>query len=82
MQCRQSLGVADATARMRGFVTQMRKHNNLAMRYPVTNIPTQHTVVWCYSNVKTALFCSGTILASGLSRLRAFHVPIGMLPPT
>lgn len=73
---------AAAIARMAGFVTQMRNHNNLAMRYPKTNVATQHTVVWCCSNMKTSLFCVAQIAVNGFARLRGFHVPIGMLPPS
>lgn len=71
-----------AAARMAGFLTQMRNHNNLARRYPRTSVPTQHTVVWCCSNMKATLYCGGMALLSGLDRIRAFHVPIGMLPPS
>ena len=71
-----------AAARMAGFVTQMTNHNNLARRYPWTSVPTQHTVVWCCSNMKTSLYCGGMAALSGLDRIRAFHVPVGMLPPS
>lgn len=75
-------GNPNADRRMNIFRTQMVNHNNLARRYPRTSAPTQHTVVWCCSNQKTALFCGGTALQMGLERIRAFHVPTGMLPPS
>uniref|UniRef100_UPI00289C353C hypothetical protein n=1 Tax=Paracoccus sp. TaxID=267 RepID=UPI00289C353C len=72
----------NAQRRMDIFRAQMINHNNLARRYPRTSSPTQHTVVWCCLHPVTAVFCAGTALQMGLDRIRAFHVPVGMLPPS
>ena len=74
--------VENAEKRMGGILKQMQSHDMLAKSYPPRGGFIWHHVIWGCSNTLLTLFCGGTAALNGLSRIRVFHIPVGMLPPS